>query len=748
MNKQERLFINRLCIGLEPPRFKKYLKKDGGPGSGNFGHSGVPGQVGGSAPGNGSRAVVNGSDILRSYSGKPDIKSVMEAQGFTGLPKVVSKKEFDEAVKASNFIAQRTYSASSQEILDAYRNQLYNGEWYVECEVGGAQYGQGMYVASDYNGEITEGMQEEMEHYSKLGDKRFGEKLSDEERCEAAVKYLKDWQGDNEHYSEMEEYVRAQFSGDWKRLMEAEKKLTSGEIAFANVSSDEAPMYADAPEYVETMTLDHSARIIDYQDVRSIQDDDGSEISESYRKDFQRKMFNEIAEKEGLNDLERAISRHYLNLHTVGSEEEAEDMRAYRSASEEERARAFKTYRKKVGRQVTDGYKYHVRDLRQMDTGALAALLGYDAINAKGHGASGSYTVILNRTKIIILDGNGHQDAKDDSVIFFQLGSDGVIYAIRAGKVIGWVSAGMSEDKNADSSEKPLDISGQSDTIKSRDQHHDADDVDWITVNGAHIPLKDGTAVGGGALEGQDFSASASTSSSPSLAKAHWPDDFPKVTVHTNLQTLRHANPERHHAAKHGDTQAAKEIIAQCVKMERVEELAKKYPDAKVVPVRGEDSEEGNQIPMTFASCFEAFGLEVEDGIVQTKKAGHTDSDQFHRLMSRPEFDGKVEPGREYILVDDHVTNGGTLSDLRKYIVSNGGKVVAISTLSASQGGTYIAIQKKTVEQIRAKHGEGIDSLLRKGGIAYDVESLTDKEGRYILSMNPDTLKRRIEEDG
>ena len=35
------------------------------------------------------------------------------------------------------------------------------------------------------------------------------------------------------------------------------------------------------------------------------------------------------------------------------------------------------------------------------DLGSFAAALGYDAINASGHGASGSYTVILNRTKVI-----------------------------------------------------------------------------------------------------------------------------------------------------------------------------------------------------------------------------------------------------------------------------------------------------------------------------------------------------------
>ena len=88
-------------------------------------------------------------------------------------------------------------------------------------------------------------------------------------------------------------------------------------------------------------------------------------------------------------------------------------------------------------------------------------------------GASGSYTVILNRTKTIILDGNAHEDDKDDSVIFFQAGKDGVIYAIRAGKVIGWVSAGMSDDKKADSSEKPLDNSPVCATIKSQGTNSD-----------------------------------------------------------------------------------------------------------------------------------------------------------------------------------------------------------------------------------------------------------------------------------
>lgn len=355
---------------------------DGGPGSGNFGHSGVPGQVGGSAPGNGSRAVVNGSDISRSYKGKPDIKSVMEAQGFTGLPKVVSKEEFDKAVKASSFIAQRVYSASSQEVLDAYRNQLYNGDWYVECETGGAQYGQGMYCAADYNGKLTDGIKSEMESYRQR-----------------------------------------------------EKKMPSGSCS-----------------YIETMTLDPSAKIVSFDDLRKEQEACAESVRSEVNDAF---SYNE--------EWQNVAYRASLRL-----EARPGDKETYRKLQLTPDYRAFVDEHLEEWKDKRYEINSRAREIERMDNGAFAAMRGYDAINAED-GASGSYTVILNRTKTIILDGNGRQDAKDDSVIFFQLGSDGVIYAIRAGKVIGWVSAGMSDGKNSDSSEKPLDFKAQSATIKSKE---------------------------------------------------------------------------------------------------------------------------------------------------------------------------------------------------------------------------------------------------------------------------------------
>ena len=45
------------------------------------------------------------------------------------------------------------------------------------------------------------------------------------------------------------------------------------------------------------------------------------------------------------------------------------------------------------------------RETQGIDRSILAIEMGYDAINAKGHGLSDSYTVILNRTKLIIRRG-------------------------------------------------------------------------------------------------------------------------------------------------------------------------------------------------------------------------------------------------------------------------------------------------------------------------------------------------------
>lgn len=80
------------------------------------------------------------------------IEDIISKQGFNGVPNVVSKEEMDEFLEQHPEapIMYRTFTAPNKETLDRYDKGLESGAWYVDCGVGGAKYGQGMYTAAAY----------------------------------------------------------------------------------------------------------------------------------------------------------------------------------------------------------------------------------------------------------------------------------------------------------------------------------------------------------------------------------------------------------------------------------------------------------------------------------------------------------------------------------------------------------------------------------------------------------------------
>lgn len=270
--------------------------------------------------------VVQGSDVSATWERRKDkfdyeIEDVINAQGFDGLPRVVSADEFEEAVKKSKFIAQRTYSAPTQEILDEYRNQLYNGKWYVDCSTGGAQYGQGMYCAADYTGTLTDGIKAEMKHYQALNSTR-----------------------------------------------------------------------ANPFAHTETLTLDKSAKIADFETIKA----------EKYSLTSE-KFARETLDKLQVSEEKKALIARELRIAT--DEENKIGRKFERSLDDDEFDKIFdeiSSYCAEISRNAKEKERmYH-----DMDVGSYAVLNGYDAINADGHGESGSYTVVLNRTKVIFKKGD------------------------------------------------------------------------------------------------------------------------------------------------------------------------------------------------------------------------------------------------------------------------------------------------------------------------------------------------------
>lgn len=227
----------------------------------------------------------------------------------------------------------------------------------------------------------------------------------------------------------------------------------------------------------------------------------------------------------------------------------------------------------------------------------------------------------------------------------------------------------------------------------------------------------------------------------PSMEEHHWGKNFPPVMYNTNLPGLNREGKALHEQAKNGDAEAARRIVARSVKPEKLSAFAKQHRGARLVAVRSEDGK--NKIPYAYAAELAKYGLDIDDSIVQVAKAWHTGSNGIIRMIEHAGFDGDVKPGQEYILVDDVLTFGGTLNDLRMYIESKGGKVVACTTLAVGRNGHHLAIRPELVQQIYDKHGENIDTVLREEGIAYDVSSLTDRQGRYIRDLDVDTLRDR-----
>lgn len=328
--------------------------------------------------------IAEGKDISGTWERRPDkfdfeIDDVLNAQGFDGLPQIVTPEEFDKAVQEANggqgFIAQRTYSAPDQETLDAYRESLYNGEWYVDCSTGGAKWGQGMYTAGNYEGQLTDEIKQEMKDYQGVNEAYTSHRLSDEERLQFAIdrlpeelkgnddvlNYLKYGDNGSGEYSirnsvKYAEIIKADLGSD--NLLQVERIM-------ANIPVNSAP-----PHYTETMTLDPSAKIITIKDLKK-------EFAEEYG-------IYEGTVKAGFNI--------YDTLPDIVEE----------IATKEEWAKLKEeTKRLDYGKTLERYAKYMEAKGIPTDNGSYAALKGYDAIQTDA-GTSGHDTIVLNRTKLII----------------------------------------------------------------------------------------------------------------------------------------------------------------------------------------------------------------------------------------------------------------------------------------------------------------------------------------------------------
>lgn len=228
--------------------------------------------------------VVQGRDISQTWQRRPDkfafaIEDIMNAQGFDGKPRVVSAEEFDSYVHQANdgngFVAQRTYSAPDQQTLDAYRDQLYNGKWYVDCSTGGSVYGQGMYANSSMNGEVTSYMRSRTKEYMLLNSRKFGdEPASNDSKLEMINAYIKSTGLNGASADATKIYLKnaAGISRPNSEEVQLVKEVlgNSGMKNLRQTGDLIKDSFEGSRSYIENFTLSSDARIGDYERLHSM----------------------------------------------------------------------------------------------------------------------------------------------------------------------------------------------------------------------------------------------------------------------------------------------------------------------------------------------------------------------------------------------------------------------------------------------------------------------------------------------
>ena len=212
-----------------------------------------------------------------------------------------------------------------------------------------------------------------------------------------------------------------------------------------------------------------------------------------------------------------------------------------------------------------------------------------------------------------------------------------------------------------------------------------------------------------------------------------WPPDFPHVVVHTTV-ALRDGHPG-YASAKAGDPGAALTLAIDLLHGAAIETLRSAIAGrpALLLPVIADETTGFNAIPDAMAQVLgRALDLPVIAGeIVQTNKVGHTRAPAFQRLVTPAMFDGQVQPGAAYVLVDDHVGLGGTLANLRGYVEARGGSVIGITTLTESRDAKRISLRPETRDVLWERHGEELDQLWQ-AQFGHGIDCLTEVEALQL----------------
>lgn len=216
------------------------------------------------------------------------------------------------------------------------------------------------------------------------------------------------------------------------------------------------------------------------------------------------------------------------------------------------------------------------------------------------------------------------------------------------------------------------------------------------------------------------------------ISRTPWPPGFPEVVVHSD-QKARDNDPD-FAAAKAGDVRAAHAMALRLIDPVKLEQPPfGRAPAGILLAVAALERTGYNAIPeaMVDVMAIQAWMPWQPDTVFQSNKVVHTKASEWHRLVTPARFEGPIQAGGNYVLVDDHVGFGGTLANLRGHVEMNGGRVIGMTTLSKMREAEVIAVRPETLDMLWSAHGEVLRHFW-EDHFGHGLDCLTNIEAGFL----------------
>ena len=230
--------------------------------------------------------------------------------------------------------------------------------------------------------------------------------------------------------------------------------------------------------------------------------------------------------------------------------------------------------------------------------------------------------------------------------------------------------------------------------------------------------------------------------------RAAWKGFADAVFLTDESRTRQH--PE-YSGAKAGDTVAAANLVNSLVDETAIAAVRAMISEVSesgkpvLVSAHAYERQGVNAIPAALTRLLnERLSIPREMAIVQSNVVSHTGADGYGRLARQAHFEGDINKGCEYVMVDDFIGQGGTLANLRGWIEKKGGKVVGAIALTGKPYSAKLDPSKEQLHELRQRHGPNFETWWHEH-FGHTFDCLTQSEARYLTrSPDVDTIRNRL----